>query len=386
MNQPTHRARAEMALSRAEDASATAPHHATALASIATAHAVLAHLDALALPEPGTADTILDAARKLSDELGPNPDFHARAFAEAVQDHDHGGMTPGSDDHAQHHETPASSVAGATNPGVPVSLDAGNGRSQIRADLAEVVSPAIVGFTDVEREPVPEARGYALTLTSGGLLTDAVVEAILAAGWRPPLPDVERVDGGPGHRFHLSARIQASYRVGDGPYTDAVEVGPEPFTTVVRAWNLADACRAAAALPLANWTHEEPPARRVFFPGDIVPAGVAVQGDAGDVHRSTASWPLDEAAGWDRPAVEIPSLTDAEWQAAVDRARAERDFRLHLASVHKLANAFELPAADLDDVHHHDHTGPCGIRNHDIADRSYDEAVARAVVEEGDRG
>lgn len=61
-----------------------------------------------------------------------------------------------------------------------------------------------------------------------------------------------------------------------------------------------------------------------------------------------------------------------------------RALRMHLASVHKLANAFDLLAADLDDVHQHDHFGPCGLRNHDVADRSYDEAEARAVVAEAD--
>ncbi|HYH50741.1 MAG TPA: hypothetical protein VEG38_14435, partial [Acidimicrobiia bacterium] len=76
-----------------------------------------------------------------------------------------------------------------TNAPSPVSPNAGNGSGELRADLALVVSPAVVGFTDVEREPVPEAGGYALTLTSAGLLTDAVVEALLAAGWRPPLPN-----------------------------------------------------------------------------------------------------------------------------------------------------------------------------------------------------
>jgi hypothetical protein len=61
-----------------------------------------------------------------------------------------------------------------------------------------------------------------------------------------------------------------------------------------------------------------------------------------------------------------------------------RALRFHLASVHKVANAFDLLAADLDDIHQHDHFGPCGLRNHDITDRSYDEAEARAVVAEAD--
>jgi hypothetical protein len=68
-----------------------------------------------------------------------------------------------------------------------------------------------------------------------------------------------------------------------------------------------------------------PPAPRVFFPGDTVPAGVAIQDYCGDVHRSpTAPWVLDPEC-WDGPAVEISALSDEVWQAAVDRARTERE-------------------------------------------------------------
>lgn len=78
----------------------------------------------------------------------------------------------------------------------------------------------------------------------------------------------------------------------------------------------------------------------------------------------------------------------ADQHAELD-PEAERALRLHLASMHANASAFTLPAADLDDVHRHDHFGPCGLRNHDFADRTYDEAKARAVVaelEDGNRG
>jgi len=70
---------------------------------------------------------------------------------------------------------------------------------------------------------------------------------------------------------------------------------------------------------------EHQPQRRVFFLGDTVPAGVAVQAEEGDVVRYAVGVQLDEENGWDGPAVEVQSLTLKEWQAAVARARAERE-------------------------------------------------------------
>lgn len=67
-----------------------------------------------------------------------------------------------------------------------------------------------------------------------------------------------------------------------------------------------------------------PPVPRVFFPGDTVPAGVAVMLD---------DWSLLEAipvaelqSEQDGTVVELLGIpTSEEWQAAVDRARAARD-------------------------------------------------------------
>ncbi|GAB3156445.1 hypothetical protein GCM10027258_62890 [Amycolatopsis stemonae] len=57
-----------------------------------------------------------------------------------------------------------------------------------------------------------------------------------------------------GHQFHFSVDIQGAYRVGDGPYVDADQPAGLPFTVTVRAWNLRDACLAAAGLALGGWT------------------------------------------------------------------------------------------------------------------------------------
>ncbi|HET6290463.1 MAG TPA: hypothetical protein VFG15_27415, partial [Amycolatopsis sp.] len=73
MNHPTHRERAEQLLQRAatqlETMSDTDEEFPAFAGVIGTGFAVLAHLDALELPAPGTGDEILAAARKLTDEL-----------------------------------------------------------------------------------------------------------------------------------------------------------------------------------------------------------------------------------------------------------------------------------------------------------------------------
>lgn len=302
MNQPTHRDKAHELLDEAEAALAFVSFDgATARATLATCHAVLAHLDALALPEPGTGETILAAARKLSAELGD------------VQDHDHSGLTLGSDDHAQAHETPAPFAPGVTNPGSLESLGQPAVSSRVLSedfarlvgdlDRALNVKPESVGETTVDQWFVDEFTVDCSTHT----LLRVLARGLLATGWRPPLPD-----GGQDLAEQVAREIRTKLDWHQWPGCDWTNASLSDITDVA----------LAAVMPFLD----EPPTRRVFFPGDTVPADVAVQGNAGDVHRSTTtSWPLDEAAGWDGPAVEIPSLTDAEWQAAVDRARAERD-------------------------------------------------------------
>lgn len=228
MNQPTHRDKARELLHEAESALAFASFDgATARATMATAHAVLARLDALSPDDqaqgvvPGApvarvdhetapaikdtgervrpatgelraglvelirdadaahyggpqhdpagrpveyqhlADAILAAGWKLRTELGP------------IGDHDHRKLTPGSDDHAQTHETPASFASGATNTGSASEHADGStsaARDDLRDDLAELMH-ASRDDSDIYRWTFLDAA-----------------DAILAAGWRPPLP------------------------------------------------------------------------------------------------------------------------------------------------------------------------------------------------------
>ncbi|WP_410633312.1 hypothetical protein [Amycolatopsis sp. cmx-4-83] len=69
---------------------------------------------------------------------------------------------------------------------------------------------------------------------------------------------------------------------------------------------------------------EHASAPRVFFPGDLVPAGVQVMIPIGAVISVAAGpWRVSKSNG---PAVEITAtvLSPEEWQAAVDRARDTR--------------------------------------------------------------
>lgn len=65
-----------------------------------------------------------------------------------------------------------------------------------------------------------------------------------------------------GHQFHFAVYTQASVAVVGGPHTDATEPDPDPFRATVRAWNLRDACRAAADVPLHRWHLSVPRAQR----------------------------------------------------------------------------------------------------------------------------
>lgn len=63
--------------------------------------------------------------------------------------------------------------------------------------------------------------------------------------------------GGPedGHTFRFSMTSRGSYGVvGQEGHTDAEWFTEEPWTLEVRAWNLTDALRKAAELPMSAWT------------------------------------------------------------------------------------------------------------------------------------
>lgn len=69
----------------------------------------------------------------------------------------------------------------------------------------------------------------------------------------------------------------------------------------------------------------EPPAPRVFFPGDTVPAGIWVMNDSRTETRSIVGNPHHDWRVMFGPCVEIFGLpSPEEWQAAIDQAEADR--------------------------------------------------------------
>jgi hypothetical protein len=68
-----------------------------------------------------------------------------------------------------------------------------------------------------------------------------------------------------------------------------------------------------------------PPAPRVFFPGDTVPAGTWVMNDSRTETRSIVGNPQHDWRVMFGPCVEIFGLpSPEEWQAAIDQAEADR--------------------------------------------------------------
>jgi len=68
-----------------------------------------------------------------------------------------------------------------------------------------------------------------------------------------------------------------------------------------------------------------PPAPRVFLPNDRVPVGTVITGKNGSPFRVPDVYAADGLAGVGVPFVEVFVPSPEEWQAAVDRARAERE-------------------------------------------------------------
>jgi len=60
-----------------------------------------------------------------------------------------------------------------------------------------------------------------------------------------------------GHQFHFEVDVQGAHRSADGPYVDEERPAGLPFRVTVRAWNLRDACLAAAKLALGGWTQPD---------------------------------------------------------------------------------------------------------------------------------
>lgn len=55
-----------------------------------------------------------------------------------------------------------------------------------------------------------------------------------------------------GHQFHITIQSQGSTAVVKGTHSDSDWVS-DPIVATVRAWNLTDALRKAASLPLVAW-------------------------------------------------------------------------------------------------------------------------------------
>lgn len=94
-------------------------------------------------------------------------------------------------------------------------------------------------------------------------------------------------------------------------------IHPLDFRSIPSVGSVVDRIRAILDRPA--------PAARVFFPGDTVPAGTWVMNDSRTETRSIVGNPQHDWRVMFGPCVEIFGLPSPEdWQAAIDRAEAER--------------------------------------------------------------
>lgn len=124
----------------------------------------------------------------------------------------------------------------------------------------------------------------------------AVEQALLTAGWRPPLSDSEPEPGS-----FADAFMRAS--------ADTADMDVITARMIEAGWRPVD-------VPL-------PTAPQVFFPGDMVPAGVSLITKHGDV-LSARAVPFRITGGLSAAYIELPLPSLEEWQAAVDRAKVAR--------------------------------------------------------------
>jgi hypothetical protein len=267
-------------------------------------------------------------------------------------------------------ETVAQPGAGTTNAPTPVSADAGNGTDdlspEVAAALVEHHGPELEARADLARHGLDQLRGklHATAVLGHLHTTDNDMQAFVE------LPDCLACEG-TGKDDHST--------VFEEPL--AVHFAAPCVTVHGRRRQLCLWCGHVLMdddLTRPTVEDDEPIFQAPWPDGALVKVenGYTSQvpyRDGDELPPGCCALPADGEPAWaaDRP------------PAAVE---ADNALRLHLASVHKLANAFALTAADAADAHQHDHFGPCGLRNHDIADRSYDEAEARAVVAEADDG
>lgn len=160
---------------------------------------------------------------------------------------------------------------------------------------------------------------------------------LLAEGWRPPLPD-----GGQDLAEQVAREIRNKLDWHQWPGCDWTNGSLSEIAGVA----------TAAVMPFLD----EPPARQVFFPGDTVPAGVHVENNYGDLIKGKSdAWVAQPGAVY----VELPRPSSAEWQAAVDRACAERDQSTSEPSSRRRAHACAaVSLSGFPCTHPGDHDGP----------------------------
>ena len=337
---------------------------------------------------------------------------------------------PSTGDH-QTPETAAPVAPGATNPATPVSPDAGTGTGDLRASLMELFRGA-----DTARWGGPQ-----VTFEGMDVPYDHFADALLAAGWRAPLPDHEAALGelrrklaeepdsvlfpGADEDMEAYAALPECTACGGTGKDDhgtvfeaplAVHFAGPPVKAERRVRQLCMWC-GHVLIDVALTRDTAPPEWPVSAlikvedgvatvvphePGGELPPGCCALPDEGEpvcictvestrCPDCTDKDQADNEPWCDEHGHPADRCTYCDTTGEIDETGSAdpedvRALRFHLASVHKVANAFDLLAIDLDDIHQHDHSGPCGLRNHDVADRSYDEAVARAVAAEADDG
>ncbi len=82
-------------------------------------------------------------------------------------------------------------------------------------------------------------------------------------------------------------------------------------------------------------------------------------------------------------AVVLVFITEANWATRKPKSTARLDtlvkLRYHYASEHGGALEPDVTLEEAEAVHFRDHTGPCGIRNHELSSLHFDPVKARLV-------
>jgi len=201
------------------------------------------------------------------------------------------------------------------SPVPPVSSVRGASISLSPSEDADTPVQAVSDELGAIRDFIVQQVGF----DGGDVMTNQAMDlrdVLLAAGWRPPLPEGEAnvsrlkpLDTRPGAVTRLTVNI--------GPRT------AEALNAVVAEHDVT-VTEALRSLVAGGYIAARQPARQVFFPGDTVPAGTPLMLDEGSLLEPDT---VDEV--WeqrDGPAVELLGVPSREeWNSIVARARAERE-------------------------------------------------------------